>query len=202
VKDAIGPGALHIAVDLQRLFAETTEWHTPALDAIVPTVARIAAAQPERTVFTRFITPAAPQHAAGVWQRYYQRWRSVTLERMDPALLELVMPLRRFAPPATVIDKTTYSAFESEAFLRLLERRQADTLIFTGIETDVCVLTSVMAAVDRGLRVIVVADAVASSSAAGHRAVLDAVLPRFDQQIEVIDSTDLLAAWTTAYWPS
>ena len=45
------------------------------------------------------------------------------------------------------------------------------------------------------MRVVVAVDAVASSDAAGHRACLDAVYPRFDQQIELATSDVILAAW-------
>ena len=79
------------------------------------------------------------------------------------------------------------------AFMETMARRRPDTLIFTGVETDVCVLASVLTAVDRGYRVIVVTDAVASSDAAAHRATLQVILPRFDQQIELVDVAQLLA---------
>ena len=187
--------ALHICVDMQRLFAEPGEWHTPALLDIVPRVKAIVERYAEATVFTRFITPYTPDDAPGAWQRYYRHWRSVTREYLDPGMLDLVVPLSKYAPPARIIDKTAHSAFESEYFTNLLRQMNPRTLVFTGVETDVCVLASVLTAVDRGFRVIVVEDAVTSSSPAGHRASLDAVLPRFDQQIETATVEQLLAAW-------
>ena len=50
-------------------------------------------------------------------------------------------------------------------------------------------------ATDRGYRVIIVEDAVASSSPAGHRAALDAICPRLDQQIQIATVEEVLAAW-------
>jgi len=93
------------------------------------------------------------------------------------------------------VDKRVHSVFDSLSFQEILRHRRIDTLIFSGVETDVCVLASVLQAVDKGHRTLVVRDAVASSSAEGHRATLEAVLPRFDQQIEVVDSDDLLRSW-------
>ena len=46
-----------------------------------------------------------------------------------------------------------------------------------------------------GYRVIIVEDAVASSSAAGHRAALDAIYPRLDQQIQIATVDQVVAAW-------
>lgn len=191
----LGAKSLHVAVDMQRLFAEPTAWHTPDLLTILPLVERISAASPEHTVFSRFITPRNPEVAVGCWQRYYRHWRDLTLARIDPSQLGLVAPLPRLTPPALVVDKRVHSVFDSLSFQEILRHRKIDTLIFTGVETDVCVLASVLHAVDRGFRTIVVADAVASSSAEGHRATLEAIFPRFDQQIEVVDSEQLLRSW-------
>jgi nicotinamidase-related amidase len=180
---------------MQRLFAEAGDWHTPALMSITPAISGIVARHPEQTVFTRFVTPHSANLTVGTWQRYYQHWQGVTLDRMSRDKLDLIEPLKKFSPPAATISKTTHSAFESPAFVQMLLNRLPDTLIFTGVETDVCVLASVLTAVDRGYRTIVVTDAVASSSAAAHRATLELVLPRFDQQIELVGSRELLSRW-------
>ncbi|HEY8612755.1 MAG TPA: cysteine hydrolase, partial [Roseomonas sp.] len=50
----------HLCIDMQNLFAEGTEWHTPWMKRVLPVVERIAAAHPERTIFTRFIPAARP----------------------------------------------------------------------------------------------------------------------------------------------
>jgi nicotinamidase-related amidase len=49
-----------------------------------------------------------------------------------------------------------------------LRQREAAALIGSGSETDVCVLATVLDAVDIGYRVIVVRDAICSSSDEGH----------------------------------
>jgi nicotinamidase-related amidase len=46
------------------------------------------------------------------------------------------------------------------------------TLIVTGAETDVCVLSTVLAAVDLGYRIIVVKDGLCSSADESHDALL------------------------------
>jgi nicotinamidase-related amidase len=191
----IGPHALHVVCDMQRLFAEDTAWCVPSMSDIVPRIVPLVEAHPSRTVFTRFVMPPSAAVAEGCWRRYYEHWPSVTLDRMDPAVLDLVAPLAGLARAGEICDKTTYSAFASDAFVTTIRRRQPDTLIFTGVETDVCVLASVLGAVDRGYRVVIATDAVASSSAAGHRATMKGIWPRFDQQIEVATADRVLAAW-------
>ena len=53
--------------------------------------------------------------------------------------------LKRFVPPAVVVDKMLYSAFAHGELAARLQAEQVDTLIVTGSETDVCVLASVLA---------------------------------------------------------
>ena len=67
---------LHIAVDMQRLFAEPTVRHAPALADILPRVVRLARHAPEDTVFTHFVPAERPEDAAGAWHGYCERWHS------------------------------------------------------------------------------------------------------------------------------
>jgi hypothetical protein len=134
---------------------------------VLPVVTELASPHPARTVFTRFIPPMRAADMSGMWQRYYRRWKAATREQLDPALLQLLPSLANLCPPATVIDKTRYSAFVEPHLFQHLQSREADGLIVTGSETDVCVLATVLGAVDLGYRVIVVRDAVCSSSYKG-----------------------------------
>lgn len=187
----------HVAVDMQVYFAENSEWASPATRMILPAVTRLAAHRPERTIFTRFIPPHAEAHAAGQWKTYYRHWASVLGQNNDPGIYDLLPPLRGFVPPAHVADKPTYSAFESPGFLAVLERLGCDTMILSGVETDVCVLATALSAVDRGIRVILVSDAMASSSEAGHARILDTLVPRYERQIETASCSNILERWTT-----
>ena len=47
---------------------------------------------------------------------------------------------------------------------RISHRTSVDTLVISGSETDVCVLSTVLGAVDRGYRVVIAIDALCSSS--------------------------------------
>ena len=101
-------------------------------------------------------------------------------------------------PPAQVADKTTYSAFESADFRAKLAALDCRTVICSGVETDVCVLGTVMQAMDRGYRVVLVSDAVESSNPAAHRASLDHVYRRFEDQIEIGSTDEVIAHWPEA----
>jgi nicotinamidase-related amidase len=67
--------------------------------------------------------------------------------------------------------------------------------IFTAESTDVCVLATVLSAVDLGYRVILVRDALCSSSDEGHDALMKMYYSRFSEQIETTDAETVLSKW-------
>ena len=165
------------------------------MERVLPVIAGITARYAERTVFTRFITPEQPADRPGQWQHYYRRWQAATRARLAPSQLDLVPELGRFTPPATVIDKPAYSAFFASRLDAFLQQKSVRTVVVTGAETDVCVLSTVMGAVDRGLRVVIVEDALCSSSDDGHEALMTMYRTRLQEQIELITAEMLPELW-------
>jgi nicotinamidase-related amidase len=130
-----------------------------------------------------------------MWRAYYRKWAEVTRHRIDPALLGLMPALERYAPPAWIFDKSVYSAFATGTLHRELRQSGVTTLIVTGAETDVCVLSTVLAAVDLGYRIIVVKDGLCSSADESHDALLGLYARRFDLQVELTEADRLLEMW-------
>jgi nicotinamidase-related amidase len=186
---------LHVGIDMQRLFAEETAWHTPAIAGILPNVVVLSKARPSETVFARFVVPQNPEGANGRWKNYYRRWSSVTLDELDAAMLDLVAPLAAITGPNSIVDKETYSVFGSPGFITRLQETGADTLIFSGVETDVCVYASVLNAVDAGYRVILAEDALASGDMKAHAMVIEILAPRLSEQIEILSTEAILNLW-------
>jgi nicotinamidase-related amidase len=191
----IPPDAIHLCIDMQRLFSDEGPWTTPWMPRVLPAIENLVRFAPSQTIFTRFIPPLRASDMYGTWVRYYQKWSDVTRERIDPRLLDLMPTLVRFAPPALVFDKMTYSAFSDGRLVAELMRRKTETLILTGSETDVCVLSTALGAVDLGYRVILVGDAICSSSDESHDAICDLCRRRFDQQIEITGIAAILEHW-------
>jgi nicotinamidase-related amidase len=186
---------IHLCVDMQVMFAGDTPWRVAWFPEVLPRVREIAERQPRRTVFTRFVPPARAEGATGGWRRYFERWREFTGERIDPRWIELVPPLAALVPPAAVIDKSVYSPFHTPELLQVLRSRDADSLVITGAETDVCVLAAVLDAVDLGYRIILPTDAMCSVSDRTHDALLTVYRERFSQHIETTDTAKVLANW-------
>src|SRR4051812_34427247 len=51
---------VHLCVDMQRIFSPGEVWAAPWMERVLPVISEIATRFPERTVFTRFITPQHP----------------------------------------------------------------------------------------------------------------------------------------------
>jgi nicotinamidase-related amidase len=187
--------AVHLCVDVQRIFARGGLWETPWMERVLPTIIDLVARCPERTVFTRFITPASPDEAPGQWRSYFRRWKAATRQAVDTSQLELVPELARFAPPAAVIDKPAYSGFFRSSLTAFLSEKGVRTVIVSGAETDVCVLSTVLDAVNIGFRVVLVEDALCSSSDAGHDALMTMYRLRFTEQIDLVTAEALTEIW-------
>jgi nicotinamidase-related amidase len=185
----------HICVDMQRMFAEPTPWQTPWIKRVLPNILNLVSAHPAATVFTRFIPPSAPEHGSGTWRRYYERWPQMTLSHLGMEMTELMPELSGFIPPARLVDKAVYSPWFGGTLTDTLSERSTNTLVVSGGETDVCVLATVLGAVDHGYRVIIASDALCSSSDETHDALMTLYESRFSEQIEVATSGDILSNW-------
>ena len=58
-----------------------------------------------------------------------------------------------------------------------------------------CVLATMLGAIDRGLGVILVTDALSSSADETHDAMMNVCLNRFGEQVECVTTAVLLEAW-------
>jgi nicotinamidase-related amidase len=190
-----GNGAVHLCVDMQRMFAEGTDWKMPWLERVLPNIVSITSAHPERTIFTRFIPARKPGQGAGMWKQYYERWGSMTIDQLGPEMIGLVPGLARFVPPARTFDKNVYSPWTGTDLHEQLRSAGIDTVIITGGETDVCVLATMLGAIDWGFRVILVTDALCSSADETHDAMMNVYVNRFGEQVETVTTETLLESW-------
>ncbi|HCV86631.1 MAG TPA: cysteine hydrolase [Deltaproteobacteria bacterium] len=186
--------ALHICIDMQRIFLEPGPWFAEAGLDILPKIDQLLHARHISPIFTKFITPSTPNEAIGSWQTYYEFWHQVTKEEAGEEWLALHPTLQKFAKPENTFDKTTYDAFASIPFRSYIETSKPSALIFSGIETDVCILATALTAIDFGFRTIIVKDAVTSSEINSHKACFESIFPRYSQQIEIATVDEILSA--------
>lgn len=195
VNGPLGESSVHLCVDMQRLFGPGGSWAVPWAQTVLPAIEELTAKHPSRTLFTRFIPAERPGEGRGMWARYYRRWAEITLSNIDPGLVDLMPSLERFVPPAKVLDKRVYSPWTEGHLDALLGSSGKDTLIITGGETDVCVLATVLGAIDRGFRTVLVRDAICSSADQTHDALMELYSSRFSEQVELVSVEEVLGQW-------
>lgn len=191
----VGENAVHICVDMQRMFAESTVWKMQWLEKVLPQITAVVEARPERTIFTRFVPAKEPGQGAGMWKHYYERWACMTIAELGPEMVDIVPTLARFIPPAKTFDKYVYSPWIGTDLHERLRSGGIGTIIITGGETDVCVLATMLGAIDWGFRVILVTDALCSSADETHDAMMNIYRSRFSEQIETVPTELLLDGW-------
>lgn len=94
-----------------------------------------------------------------------------------------------------VVDKHCYSGFAAPALDRLLRERDTRTIVFCGVQTHVCVESTLRDAHSRGYFCVVPEQCVASHAAPAHAATLATV--RFLLG-DVVELDELLALWASA----
>jgi nicotinamidase-related amidase len=186
---------MHVVIDMQRLFADHPDWGVKDMARIRPAVQRLAERKPGRTFWTRFVPAQNAAAAPGSWRRYYEQWPTATLDGGGRDYVDLLPEHRLLAGKAAVFDKPGFSAFTNYGLVVALRAAEIDTLILSGVETDVCVWATALDAIDAGFFVVLARDAMTSFSAEAHAATLDVIAPRFAPQLVVLDDATLEAAW-------
>jgi nicotinamidase-related amidase len=187
--------AAHVVIDMQALFADHPDWAVPDIQRIRGEVQRLAERKKDRTYWTRFMPAQSAEQAEGSWRRYYAHWPRATLEGGGRDYVDLLPEQRALAGKAAVFDKPGFSAFSNAAFGAGLKNRGIDTLILSGVETDVCVWATALDAIDAGFFVVLAKDAMTSGSLEAHAAMLKVIVPRYDQQVFPMGSAELDAVW-------
>jgi nicotinamidase-related amidase len=191
----LGESCIHICVDMQRLFAEPTEWQMPWMEKILPNIVELVSAHPAQTLFTRFIPARRPGQGIGMWGHYYERWGCMTIEEIGVPMIDLVPQLALFSPPAKTFDKHVYSPWIGTDLHNILRDALIETVVVSGGETDVCVQATVMGAIDWGFRTILATDALCSSSDEAHDALMEFYQGRLSEQLETATVETILRHW-------
>lgn len=95
----------------------------------------------------------------------------------------------------TVIEKHRYSAFSGTSLDNLLRTRGISTLVLTGVQTNVCIDSTLRDGFSRGYYIVVPEDCVGSHTPELHRATLTNVRMLFGA---VTDTDELTGRWVAA----
>ncbi|MGJ7043522.1 nicotinamidase-related amidase [Shinella sp. BE166] len=183
----------HVCVDMQRMFSEDTPWHVPWINGVKDQIVEVSSRHATKTIFTRFVPPRKAADAYGSWRAYYEKWWMMTREHLSNDLVDVLPELRRLVPPARVFDKTGYSPWLDGRLNATLRNEGVTMLAISGGETDVCVLATMLGAIDLGYRVVILEDAICGSADETHEAALKILGGRFSVQLQVVSTEAFLA---------
>lgn len=168
-----------VVIDMQHVFGDpSSPWCTPRFAEVVGPIQQLVAGYEPRLVFTRFVAPPSPD---GAWVDYYRQW-PFALQPPDATLFRLVEP---FAERHS-LAASTFGKWGPE-----LAELVGDSIAVAGVSTDCCVISTVLAAADAGIRVRVAADACAGASDETHQQAL-AIMALYVPLVEVTTTESLL----------
>lgn len=182
-----------LVVDMQPLFAEDNE--TP-LDQMFLALRRLLDAARDAKVlrvFIRFVRAEPPD----------ERWTTHWTEQLGAEFVAVVAPdspdaafLPDFKPEGDdlAVTKDCYSAFVGTSLADQLRSRGIETVLVTGLTTDVCVSSSARDAFQAGFHTITVSDCCAARFPAWHEAALETLGRVFGR---VCTSDEVVEAWQT-----
>lgn len=184
------PAPRLLIVDPQRIFADpASDWASPLFPQAMQQIQRLAArVGPDRSLVTRWL-PTADRSTA--WGDYFRAWPFADVPATDP-LYELVDDVRGLSahPP---VDEPTFGKWGPQLAARIgASPDSRPRLLVSGVSTDCCVISTVLAAADAGARVTVVTDAVAHSTAENGAAALH-TMGLFGPQVDLATADEVLA---------
>ncbi len=91
------------------------------------------------------------------------------------------------------VTKRYYDAFYETDLHKVLKENSIDTVVLTGVSTDICVLHTAAGAFFRGLDVIIVSDCTASLGADRHESALEYMENMYGA--DIVESKELQKGW-------
>ncbi|MFB5630021.1 MAG: isochorismatase family cysteine hydrolase [Nitrosopumilaceae archaeon] len=184
-----------VVVDMQKLFLtdKKSPWMNKKLLAIVPNIQKlIKTIGVKNVIFTRFTPPKNWQEEHGSWKTYYKINKKITTSIIGTSTLDIIDDFISYIPNSLVVSrKKSASIFMVGNFHSKIKKKSTRILIFTGIETDYCVISSVLDAIHLGYYAIVVMDACASSKKQGQKHARG-IFERFPEQLWITSTNDLI----------
>lgn len=145
---------LLLVIDLQNVYTEGQPWACCHIRQAARNIRRLLdAGVCGEVLFTRFVPPAQPE---GMWREYNRVNAAVNADAFANAMLPEMAPYLERYP---LLDKSVYSSFSIPKVREAVAR--ADRVVVTGVVAECCVLSTVLAGIDLGHRMVYLTDAVA-----------------------------------------
>lgn len=181
------PKTALVVIDMQNFFmADGYLAACPVARDIVPNINRMAAAMRGAGGLVVWVQNTAPPDSVQTWSAFHER---MTADNAEARLRDMAPGSDGYAlwdgldvkDGDEIVEKNRYSAFikGSSEIEPVLRGRGIDTLVFTGVATNVCVESSARDAMMLNFRTLMVSDGCAAFTDAEHNATLAIFHTRF-----------------------
>jgi ureidoacrylate peracid hydrolase len=193
-----GPKTALVVVDMQNFFMAPGQLAAaPMADDIVPNVNRLAAAVRAAGGLVIWIRNQVLPESVESWAAFHERFVPAEsegrLKEMAPGSFgHTLRPGLDVRPEDAIVAKRRYSAFiaGSSDIELVLRDRGIDTLVVTGVATNVCCESTARDAMMLNFRTLMVSDGCATNSDAEHAAALTSFYLQFGD----VQKTDEIVA--------
>lgn len=180
-------GDLLLVIDMQKVYLKGGAWECLDTEVAAANIIKVIdSGVCDRVVLTKFIEPSDPR---GVWKDYNEKYAEINA---DPVNAELIDELVPYAGRFPVYEKSFYSAFADPVLAEVC--RSADRLIICGVVAECCVLATVMGAMDAGVKVIYLTDAVSGFTPQKEQAVLTVMSGEIPLHIETMSTDEYISS--------
>lgn len=151
---------LILVTDMQKVYLKGQKWACKNINSASGNIIRILNKCDCDVMFTAF---AAPQNPKGQWKTYNRVNVDVN---SCPEMSEIIDKFKRYIKKYPLLIKDKYSSLSNEIVRKSAYKmmQNGGRIVLTGVVSECCVLSTAMAAIDLGFKVIYLKDAVAGSN--------------------------------------
>ena len=143
---------LLLVVDMQNVYKKGGKWQCENTEGAADNINKIIASGMNNVIFTKFI--ANEKNPVGVWKDYNVKYQDVN---HDEYANEIVDELKENAEKFPVYEKSVYSSIENKKVIKACKK--AGRVVVTGVVSECCVLSTILALMDKGIYAVYLKDA-------------------------------------------
>lgn len=158
---------LIIVTDMQNVYLKGEKWACKSINSAIGNIIRLLNKCECEVMFTAFCSPNNP---IGQWKTYNRVNDDVN---SCPGKSEIIDELKRYIKKYSLLIKDKYSSLSNEKVFKAAYKtiNTGGRLVLTGVVSECCVLSTAMAAIDLGAKVVYLKDAVSGSNKETEKAV-------------------------------
>ncbi len=149
---------LLLVIDMQNVYTKGQAWACRNTRQTSAAIRRLLDAEVcANVLFTRYL---ASQQPAGVWAEYNRLNEAINKDRFANEMMPEFVPYLERWP---LLTKSVYSSFAIPEVKKAAQK--AGRVLITGVVAECCILSTVLAGIDEGCKIIYLKDAVSGLTA-------------------------------------